>query len=76
MLINSIRRDVDEKTSSTLMVEIVMRQVLIVYTAATTLPPRSDQADPASTAEIEESGVRQPLAATPSPGGSVPPTAF
>jgi hypothetical protein len=76
MLINSIRLDRDKETSSILLITVTMRQVLIVYTSATTLPPRSDQADPASTAEIEESGNRQPLVATPSPGGSVPPTAF
>lgn len=76
MLISSLRLDRDKETSNALLITATLQQVLIVYTAATTLPPRSDQADPASTGEIEESGVRQPVSATPSPGGSVPPTSF
>ena len=35
------------------------------------LPPRTDQANPASTAQVENTGVNQPQAgATPSPGGA------
>lgn len=75
MLITSLRLDRDEKTSNILMITATCRQVLLVYTEQTTLPPREDQADPASTAETQESGVRQAVNSTPSPGGSVPPSA-
>lgn len=73
MLLVSLRLDRDEKTSNILMITATCRQVLLVNTAATTLPPRADQANPASTAEIEETGTKQPVVSTPSPGGSVPP---
>jgi hypothetical protein len=76
MLISSLRLDRDKETSSILMITATLRQVIIVYTAVTALPPREDQADPASTAEIENTGVKQPIAATPSPGGAVSPEAF
>lgn len=75
MLITSLRLDRDEKTSNILMVTVTCRQVLLVYTQATTLPPRENQADPASTTETQETGVKQPVSATPSPGGAVPPSA-
>ena len=73
MLLISLRLDRDEKTSNILMITATCRQVILVNTAATTLPPRDDQANPASTAEIEETGTKQPVKATPSPGGSVKP---
>lgn len=76
MLVTSLRLDRDATNSNALMITATFKQVLLVYTAATTLPPREDQANPASTAEIEETGVKQPVVATPSPGGSVPPTSF
>jgi len=72
MLITSLRLDRDSKSSNALMITATCRQIIVVYTQATTLPPREDQALPENTAEVEESGVKQPIAATPSPGGSIP----
>lgn len=72
MLITGLSVTTDAKTSEALMVQATLRQVIIVRTQATTLPPRADQADPASTAEIENAGVKQVQPATPSPGGSLP----
>ncbi|HEY8355731.1 MAG TPA: hypothetical protein VIK69_12045 [Methylophilaceae bacterium] len=76
MLIQSLRVDRDQKTSNALMVTAICRQVIIVETQATQLPPREAQRDPASTAEVENTGVKLATPATPSPGGSVPPTAW
>lgn len=73
MLIQSLRVDNDQKTSNVLMVQATCRQVIIVNTQATTLPPREQQATPESTAEVENKGVKQIKSKLPSPGGAVPP---
>jgi len=73
MLIVSLNVTTDSKTSNVLMVTATCRQIIQVATQATTLPPRTDQANPASTAQVENAGVQQPQAgATPSPGGAAP----
>lgn len=73
MLIVGLQVTTDARTSSALMVQASCRQIIIARTQATTLPPRVDQANPASTAEVENAGVKQVQPGTPSPGGSLPP---
>lgn len=74
MLIVGLQSTTDQKTSSILMVQATCRQVIVVSTQTTTLPPASQQANPASTASIANTGVNQGMVATPSPGGSVIPS--
>ena len=73
MLIAGLQVTTDNKTNDVLMVTATCRQIIIVQTKAITLPPASSQADPASTDSTSNTGVKQPAAANPSPGGSVPP---
>lgn len=70
MLMRSLTQTTDPTSEYTLMVTAVFRQVLIVNTASTTLPPRDDQASPADTAEVENAGDKQVAQAFPAPGGS------
>lgn len=74
MLIQSLRVDTDSKTSNALMVTATCKQIIIVNTQATTLPPREQQAAPEKTAEVQKTGVKQATAKTPAPGGAVPPS--
>lgn len=60
MLMPSLQVFVDEKTSQSLMVTAVCRVIIIVTTQATTLAPMSNQANPASTADVTQLGP-QPL---------------
>lgn len=71
MLIGSLTVVNDMKTTGALMCTATLREIIIVSTRATTLPPRENQADPSKTAEIENTGTKQVRQATPSPGGSV-----
>lgn len=73
MLITGLQVTTDNRTNQILMVQATCRQVLIVSTAATTLPPRENQADPASTGETENEGTKQATTGSPAPGGSMPP---
>jgi hypothetical protein len=73
MLMRSLGVTTDEKSEYTLMVTAVFKQVLIVQTQATTLPPRDDQAQPQSTAETSDAGVKQVAQSFPAPGGWQPP---
>lgn len=73
MLITGLQVTTDVRSSNALMVQATCRQIIVVSTQATTLPPRADQANPASTAEVENAGVKQVQPATPSPGGALPP---
>jgi hypothetical protein len=73
MLITGLQVTTDNRSNQILMVQATCRQILIVNTQATTLPPRENQADPESTAETENEGTKQPQSATPSPGGAVSP---
>lgn len=73
MLLVALQVTTDAKTSQALMVSATCKQVIIVETKATTLPPRSSQANPASTAEVENTGTAQAQPGTPSPGGAVAP---
>lgn len=73
MLITSLQVSRDQKTGQMLMVSATCREVLIVSTSSATLPPKESQADPASTAEVDDVGAQQAIAGTPAPGGTVPP---
>lgn len=72
MLFKSLSVTKDQKTGAALNVTATLKQIRIVQTQATTLPPRQDQADPQSTAETLIAGVKSALPAIPVPGGAVP----
>jgi hypothetical protein len=63
----------DVTTAGTLMVTATCRQVTIVETRVTTLPPRENHANPAATAETQDAGAKAATPATPAPGGAAPP---
>lgn len=71
MLLQGLSVITDAKTSAALMVTATMRQIIIVQTRVTTLPPKENQANPKSTAEKIISGVKSALPAIPSPGGAI-----
>ncbi|AHB06347.1 hypothetical protein U875_14030 [Pandoraea pnomenusa 3kgm] len=73
VLLQGLRVVHDTKTSGALMLTATLRQIRIVQTKATRLPPRGDQADPSRTAETQNTGSKQAVPATPAPGGSVTP---
>lgn len=74
MLITSMATTVDQKTSSVLMLTCTCREIIMVDTQATTMPPKQNQANPASTAATENSGTKQvSKKANPAPGGAVSP---
>lgn len=72
MLISALQVKVDEKSSNILLCVATLRQIIMVSTQATTLPPKENQANAASTSGTENTGVKQAVPATPSPGGSAP----
>nr|WP_315596089.1 hypothetical protein [uncultured Cupriavidus sp.] len=76
MLFKSLRVHKDQKTGQALSVTATLKQIRIVQTQATTLPPKESQADPKSTAETLISGVKAALPAVPVPGGAVPPVVW
>lgn len=76
MLFKSLSVTKDQKTGAALNVTATLKQIRIVQTQATTLPPKEDQADPQATAETQNTGVKAAVPSTPSPGGSVPPTSM
>lgn len=74
MLLIGLQVTTDNRTSNALMVTATCKQIIIVDTQVSTMPPKANQANPASTAEIENAGVKQPqTGATPSPSGAAPP---
>lgn len=73
MLIQRLSVETDAKTNSALMVTAICRQLIVVSTQSTTLPPMADQANPSKTAEPVNSGSKQLQSATPAPGGAVAP---
>ncbi|WP_446902992.1 phage baseplate protein [Burkholderia sp. YIM B11467] len=76
MLIGTISVVTDQKSGSALMLTASLKQVNIVSTQATKLPPRANQANPAATAETQNAGAKSAVPATPAPGGSVSPTSM
>jgi len=73
MLMRSLSQTTDEKSEYTLMVTATFKQILIVQTQATTLPPKENQAQPQDTAETADTGNKQVATAYPAPGGWQPP---
>lgn len=76
MLFKSLRVVKDQKTGEALSVTATLKQIRIVQTQATTLPPKESQASPQATAETQNTGTKAATPATPAPGGSVPPTSM
>lgn len=72
MLFKSLSVTKDQKTGAALNITATLKQIRIVETEVTSLPPRQDQADPRSTAETLIAGVKSALPAIPVPGGAVP----
>jgi hypothetical protein len=72
MLISGLTVKRDQRTSQILLVEASFLEVIIVSTQSTTLPAKENQAEPASTAEVQNSGAKQVITGSPSPGGSFP----
>ncbi|MDD1789104.1 phage baseplate protein [Burkholderia gladioli] len=72
MLLTGLTVVVDSKTSQGLMITATLRQIIVVSTKATKLPPKTDQLNPAATSETINAGVKSAVPATPAPGGSVP----
>lgn len=73
MLMRSLSVTTDEKSEYTLMVTAVFKQILIVQTQATTLPPKEVQAQPWATAETADTGTKQVAQSFPAPGRWQPP---
>lgn len=59
MLIQDLTTVTDEKTENVLLITIRLREVILVQTMSTTLPPKSDQAQPQNTASVESAGSKQ-----------------
>lgn len=59
MLIQDLTTVTDEKTENVLLITIRLREVILVQTMSTTLPPKSDQAQPQNTASVESTGSKQ-----------------
>lgn len=72
VLFKSLAVTKDQKTGAALFVTATLKQIRIVQTQATTLPPKRDQADPRSTAETLNAGVKAAIPAIPVPGGAIP----
>lgn len=73
MLIPALRVRRDEKTKYTLMVHCFLKEVILVDTQQSTVPPQANQANPASTADTVNAGAQQLQSASPSAGGSMSP---
>ncbi|WP_186104938.1 phage baseplate protein [Burkholderia gladioli] len=76
MLITSLSTVTDLKTNSVLIVTASMREIIMVESKVTKLPPKANQANPAATAETVNMGTKQLVAGNPAPGGSAPPTSW
>lgn len=64
----------DPRSMQALFCDVVFRQLRVVSTSATSLPSISNQSTPADTAEIAQLGPVTAQSATPSLGGTVPPS--
>ncbi|KKL39535.1 hypothetical protein WR30_11215 [Burkholderia contaminans FFH2055] len=72
MLISGLAVTTDAKTSAALIVTATLREIILVETKVTTLPPKANQADPSATSEVQDMGTKRLAAGNPSPGGAVP----
>jgi hypothetical protein len=62
MLIRSLDLVTDRTTENSIVVEVLLQQIIIVETQASTLKSASVMADPSSTAPVNNAGVKQPIA--------------
>ena len=74
LLIRSLRVTRDQRTSNALMVTATFRQIIVVSTQSTTLPPQANQANPANTAATQNTGTPALSVGSPSSGGSLSPS--
>ena len=75
MLLVSLSITTDPRTENALMVTATCRQIIIVKTQATTLPPRDSQSMPEKTSVVIKQGFKQPtFGPEPSPGGALKPS--
>ncbi|MCA8339497.1 phage baseplate protein [Burkholderia multivorans] len=72
MLIAGLSVTTDAKTSAALIVTATLRELRLVTSKVTTLPPKANQADPSATSEVQDMGTKRLIAGNPSPGGAVP----
>ena len=70
MLMESIEVSTDADTENVLRVFLRCRQIIIVSTTATAIPPTANQANPQNTAETQNRGTVQTVPANPATGGS------
>jgi hypothetical protein len=77
MLLTSLRVTRDERTRQVLLVTATFREVILVQTQTATVP-QTNQANPASTAAVQNTGevTPAPLNSAPAAGGSLPMTAW
>ncbi|WP_374755074.1 MULTISPECIES: phage baseplate plug family protein [Burkholderia] len=71
MLIVGLAVTTDAKTSAALIVTATLRELRLVENSVAKLPPTLNQADPSSTAEVQNMGTKRLAAGAPSPGGTV-----
>lgn len=69
MLIQSVGTETSEGTEYSAIVVVRLRQIIIVQTQTTTVPPKANQAAPQTSAATENTGTKQP--ATPAAPTSV-----
>lgn len=74
MVLVALGVQTDQTTGHALMVEATLREIIIVETSSSTLPPQESQSIPESTAEVQNTGTTQIKAAIPASGGSLPPS--
>lgn len=71
MLITNIAVQRDTRSANSVLASVTLREVILVSTVTSTLPPQANQANPASTAGVQNLGQQQLGAAvSPSPGGA------
>lgn len=73
MALRSLAVTRNPRTGEALFVTATLRQLHVVSTQTTRLPPRRQQARPAATGETTNAGSKAAVPATPAPGGAVPP---
>lgn len=61
MLLQSLSTTTDQKNESTLLINATLKQVILVETQATTMPPRKAQRNPGKTGGVTDKGTKQPI---------------
>lgn len=76
MLMTNLELITDPQTAQAIIVEATFEQFIIVSTLASQLPAMANQANPASTAEVQNTGAQSTQTGAPAPGGSLPPSSW